>query len=78
MIIQNLKVAFRNLMKYKVQTLLSIASIAIGIVTLSLAFSVMTRFRLPSIMSQPFKDRAYELYLLKAESNDTVKININC
>ena len=75
MIIQNLKVAFRNLMKYKVQTLLSIASIAIGIVTLSLAFSVMTRFRLPSIMSQPFKDRAYEVILTSIESGDTVNIS---
>ena len=75
MIIQNLKVAFRNLMKYKVQTLLSIASIAIGIVTLSLAFSVMTRFRLPSIMSQPFKDRAYEVHFRSTEGGDSVPID---
>ena len=77
MIIQNLKVAFRNLMKYKVQTLLSIASIAIGIVTLSLAFSVMIRFRLPSIMSQPFKDRAYEVIFKVIDGRDSVFINNN-
>lgn len=75
MIFQNLKVAFRNLMKYKVQTLLSIVSIAIGIVTLSLAFSVMTRFRLPSLYSQPHKDRSYEVWVKNTESDKYVSIS---
>lgn len=41
MILHNLKVAVRNLMKYKLQTIISIISIAIGIVTLALAHSVL-------------------------------------
>ena len=40
MITHNLKVAFRNLMKYKLQTVVSILSIAIGILTLAIGHTV--------------------------------------
>ena len=49
MILHNLKVASRNLMKYKLQTLISVVSIAIGIVTLSFAHSALLNFMLSAI-----------------------------
>ncbi len=61
MLFHNLKVALRNLMKYKVQTVISVLSIAIGIVTFSLTYSLMTKFRLPSLYSQPYHDRTYDI-----------------
>lgn len=75
MIIHNVKVAVRNLMKYKLQTLISVLSIAIGIVTLSLAYSVMTRFRLPAIYSEPYHDRAYKIYFKGEVGDDDIRIN---
>ncbi|MDE6303753.1 MAG: FtsX-like permease family protein [Paramuribaculum sp.] len=63
MLIHNLKVAIRNLMNYKIQTLMSVASIAIGIVTLSLTHSILNNFRLPPICDEPYFDRAYEVSL---------------
>ncbi len=59
--IHNLKVALRNLMNYKLQTLMSVASIAIGIVTLSLTHSVLNNFRPPLICNQPYFDRTYNV-----------------
>ena len=61
MLLHNLKVAWRNLMKYKFQTVISVLSIAIGIVTLSLVHSIMDSFRLPSIYYEPYSDRAYRI-----------------
>lgn len=61
MIKHHLKVAFRNLMKYKLQTIISILSIAIGIVTLAFAHSATSRVKLPSICSQPYYERTYEI-----------------
>lgn len=59
--IHNFKVALRNLMNYKLQTLMSVASIAIGIVTLSLTHSILNNFKLPPICDEPYFDRAYGL-----------------
>ena len=47
MTFHNLKVAVRNLMKYKLQTIISVLSIAIGIVTLVFAHAAMSRLKLP-------------------------------
>ncbi|MDE6380721.1 MAG: ABC transporter permease, partial [Muribaculaceae bacterium] len=57
----DLKVAVRNLLKYKLQTLISIVSIAIGIVTLSLTHSLISAYRLPSIFYESYYDRAYKI-----------------
>ncbi len=59
MILHNLKVAIRNLLKYKLQTIISVLSIAIGIVTLSFTHSLMSRYRLPQIFDEPYADRTY-------------------
>lgn len=61
MIKHNLRVAIRNLMKYKLQTAISILSIAIGIVTLSLVHSLIDAYRLPSIYYESYYDRAYRI-----------------
>ena len=61
MILHNLKVAVRNLMKYKLQTAISVLSIAVGIVTLSFTHSLLSRIQLPSIYYQSYYDRAYKV-----------------
>ena len=63
MIRHNLKIAVRNLLKYKLQTAISVLSIAIGIVTLAFAHSVMERVTLPAIYHQPYYDRTYRALL---------------
>lgn len=66
MIVHNLKVAVRNLMKYKLQVTISVLSIAIGIVTLALVHSFTASFVLPNIYSRPYYDRTYFLRLEKS------------
>lgn len=46
MILHHLKVAVRNLLKYKLQTVISVLSIAIGIVTLAIACGLDVRLGL--------------------------------
>ncbi|MDE6654930.1 MAG: hypothetical protein K2K37_11155, partial [Muribaculaceae bacterium] len=70
----NLKVAVRNLMKYKFQTCMSVLSIAIGIVTLSFAVSVMDKFRLPSIYHESYSDRAYKVSFKSGEDDEVVTV----
>ena len=57
MIAHNLKVALRNLMKYKLQTTISVLSIAIGIVTLAFAHATVANIRFPAIYSQHYYSR---------------------
>ncbi len=49
-------------MKYKVQTIISVISIALGIVTLALAHSILSFYSLPSIYNQPYYERAYKAW----------------
>jgi len=58
MLLHNLKIAIRNLLKYKLQTIISIASIAIGIVVLAAVHVIMVCFQMPAVTQQPFFDRA--------------------
>ena len=62
LIIHNLKVALRNMTKYKLQTVISVLSIAIGIVTLAFAHSAAESAKLPSLYHQSYYDRAYEVW----------------
>lgn len=75
MIIHNIKVALRNLMKYKLQTLISVISIAIGIVTLSFAQSLLECFRLPSLYNEPYQDRTYNVLFHNGDDGNPVMIN---
>lgn len=61
MLLHNLKIALRNLWKYKVQTLVSIQALAIGMVTLSMVHAALENFRLAEICGEPYYDRVYTI-----------------
>lgn len=63
MLLHHLKVAVRNLMKFKLQTFISVLSIAIGIVTLSIVHALLTNVTYPSLYNQPYADRTFNVYL---------------
>lgn len=77
MVSHNLKVAVRNLMKYKIQTLLSIICIAVGITAFSLVQSFLDNVRLPSVYDQPFSDRAYDLTFKHINSGEKAEISMD-
>ena len=70
MILHHLKVALRNLMKYKLQTLISVLSIAIGIVTLGIAHALVSDVTFPAIYSQPYYGRTCAVSLMAANQNE--------
>ncbi len=64
MLQHNLTIALRNLWKYRLQTAISIASIAVGIVTLAVVHSVLQlHITPPAITTMPHYDRACVLRL---------------
>ena len=78
MLLHNLKVALRNILKYKVQTLGSILSLAIGMVTLATVHSFLLNFRMASINHEPYYDRVYNLQfdsIQKRQSDNSIRIN---
>lgn len=77
-LLHNLKVALRNILKYKVQTLGSILSLAIGMVTLATVHSFLQNFRMASINHEPYYDRVYNLRfdsIQKRQSDNSIRIN---
>ena len=77
-LLHNLKVALRNILKYKVQTLGSILSLAIGMVTLATVHSFLQNFRMASINHEPYYDRVYNLQfdsIQKRQSENSIRIN---
>jgi hypothetical protein len=78
MLLHNLKVALRNILKYKVQTLGNILSLAIGMVTLATVHSFLLNFRMASINHEPYYDRVYNLRfdsIQKRQSDNSIHIN---
>lgn len=78
MLLHNLKVALRNILKYKVQTLGSILSLAIGMVTLATVHSFLQNFRMASINHEPYYGRVYNLRfdsIQKRQSDHSIRIN---
>lgn len=78
MLLHNLKVALRNILKYKVKTLGSILSLAIGMVTLATVHSFLQNFRMASINHEPYYDRVYNLRfdsIQKRQSDHSIRIN---
>ena len=78
MLLHNLKVALRNILKYKVQTLGSILSLAIGMVTLATVHSFLQNFRMASINHEPYYDRVYNLRfdsIQNRQSDHSIRIN---
>ncbi len=74
-ILHNLKVAVRNLMKYKLQTAISVLSIAVGIVTLSFTHSLLSRIQLPSIFYESYYDRAYKVSFKSEHESEYANIS---
>ena len=78
MLLHNLKVALRNLLKYKVQTLGSILSLAIGMVTLAVVHSFLQNFRMPSISHEAYYDRVYTIRfdsIQKRQTDDPINVD---
>ena len=78
MLLHNLKVALRNILKYKVQTLGSIMSLAIGMVTLAVVHSFLQNFRMPSISHEAYYDRVYTIRfdsIQKRQTDDPINTN---
>lgn len=72
----NLKIAYRNLMKYKFQTLVSVLALAVGMVTLAATHFVLKHMGAPSITKEEYYDRCYvadfpnESYKLPVDKED--------
>ena len=63
MITHNLKIAWRNLMKYKMQNLISVVALAVGMVTIAATHYVLGHMRLPGYCYEPYGDRTYVMEL---------------
>ena len=64
MLLHNLKIAVRNLMKYRLQTIISILSLAVGMVVIVAVHVVLGHFSLPAIFDQPHFDRSYRVEVI--------------
>ena len=66
----NLKIAFRNLLKYKFQTLVSVLALAVGMVTLAATHFVLRYYAPPAICDEPYYDRLYAMAFAKMNQED--------
>ena len=66
----NLKIAFRNLLKYKVQNLISIIALAVGIVTLTATHFIVKHMGAPSISEEEYYDRCYLVKIVDINAPD--------
>ncbi len=76
MILHNLKVAWRNLIKYKTQTVVSVIALAVGMVALAATHFVLKHMGSPAIADEPYYDRCYVMRFREAQSGaaiDTIK-----
>ena len=55
----NLKIAIRNLLKYKFQTLVSVLALAVGMVTLAATHFVLKHMGAPAVSKEEYYDRCY-------------------
>ena len=72
LLLHNFKIAYRNLMKYKFQTLVSILALAVGMVTLAATHFVLRYYAPPAICDEPYYDRLYEMSFAKISSDKDV------
>ena len=64
-------IALRNLAKYKVQNIISIVSLAVGITTLAVVQCFLHIVRQPAVFSQPYADRCYYMRLVDENNTET-------
>ena len=74
MITHNLKIAWRNLMKYKMQNLVSAVALAVGMVTIAATHYVMKRYEDPAITNEPYFNRTCVLKVYPINA-DREKLN---
>ena len=74
MITHNLKIAWRNLMKYKMQNLVSAVALAVGMVTIAATHYVMKRYEDPAITDEPYFNRTCVLKVYPINA-DREKLN---
>ena len=74
MITHNLKIAWRNLMKYKMQNLVSAVALAVGMVTIAATHYVMKRYEDPAITDEPYFNRTCVLKVYPINA-DRKKLN---
>ncbi len=77
MLLHNLNIALRNLGKYKLQTTISVLSIAIGIVVLAVVHSMLyTHLRPAEITNMPYYDRVCTVFHtpVQDEGRNTVSV----
>lgn len=67
-----LKIAYRNLMKYKFQTLVSVLALAVGMVTLAATHFVLSHYAPPAVCDEPYYDRLYEMSFVKSATKEQV------
>ena len=72
MITHNLKIAWRNLMKYKMQNLVSAVALAVGMVTIAATHYVLGQMKLPGYCYESYGDRIHVMYL--RELKDTTQL----
>ena len=72
LLLHNLKIAYRNLMKYKFQTLVSVLALAVGMVTLAATHFVLRYYAPLAICDEPYYDRLYEMSFAKISSDKDV------
>ena len=63
-----LKIALRNLMKYKLQMLVSIVALAVGVVTLAATHFVLKYMREPAILDEPYAKECYIVHLTNKQN----------
>ena len=63
MLLHYITTALRNLAKYKVQTIISIVSLAVGITVLAVIQCLLFLIRKPAVYSEPYADRCYTVWL---------------
>ena len=66
----NLKIAFRNLLKYKLQNLISIIALAVGIVTLTATHFIVKHMGAPSISEEEYYNRCYLVEIVDINAPD--------
>ena len=69
MIVHYLKIALRNLAKYKAQNIISIVSLAVGMTVLAVIQCLLFLIRKPDVYKEPYADRCYTISLEK-EADD--------
>ena len=66
----NLKIAIRNLLKYKLQNLISIIALAVGIVTLTATHFIVKHMGAPSISEEEYYNRCYLVQIVDINAPD--------